>query len=91
MRAIAPRTGGEEHTLAENQTEYSPITIAVHRDPAWGDARIFVSRWTLTDQERASLLAGEDIYVGVLLGSKDFMPPLHVEVGPGNYQTAVPE
>ncbi len=83
MRAIAPRTGANEQTFAENQEEYSPITVAIHRTPE-GQCSL-LTRWTLTAEERAAVAAGEDIYVGQLnFGTP--MTPIIVQCGPGAFQ-----
>ena len=82
MRAIAPRTGADEATFAEEQDEYMPITVAVH--PHTDGSRSLLTRWTMTDDERRRVAAGEDIYVAQMnFGGP--MTPLLVSVGPGPY------
>lgn len=86
MRPVAPRTGAPEATVAEEQEEYMPLTVAryVHAD----GSGLLLTRWTLTPAERAAVAAGEDIYVGQLnFGGP--MTPLVVQCGPGQY--LVPE
>lgn len=63
MRPIAPRLGAgvEEFSVAEDQHEYLTITMAAvgYSDGTLG----MIGRWTLSDDERARVAAGEDIYV----------------------------
>lgn len=69
MRSVAPRLPGcEEITVAEDQPEYCPITIAVVEPPSGFPAggRILLARFTLTPDERQRIAAGEDLYVGQL-------------------------
>ena len=87
MRPIAPRTGAPEVTFAEEQEEYMPLTVAVHR---YGDGPcVLLTRWTLTPDERERIAAGEDVYVGQLnFGTP--MTPLIVRCGPGDFAAASP-
>lgn len=82
MRAIAPRTGAIETTIAEEQPEYMPITVALYQY-ADGSCGI-VTRWQPSAEERAAILAGEDIYVNQIHFGKH-MTPLMVRVGPGDF------
>ena len=89
-RAVAPRTGAPEVTVAEEQEQYMPVTVAFHRfaDEAPG-VRHLVTRWTFTPEERARIAAGEDVYVGQLnFGGP--MTPLVVSAGPGPYAPPAP-
>lgn len=86
-RAIAPRTGAPEVTVAEEQEEYLPITVACYQDAE--GVRHLLARWTFTTEERARLAAGEDVYVAQLSFGGP-MTPMSVHVGPGPY-AAVPE
>lgn len=62
MRPIAPRLNvGEEITVAEEQPQFKPLTMA--RVPIEGGGHYMVARWTLTPDERQRIAAGEDIYV----------------------------
>lgn len=63
MRPIAPRLGdiAEEITVAEEQEEFKPLTMA--RVPVEGGGFYMFARWTLTPEERRRVAAGEDIYV----------------------------
>ncbi|HKB54416.1 MAG TPA: hypothetical protein VKD22_10470 [Ramlibacter sp.] len=82
MRMIAPRTGAREITLAEDQLEYSTLTVAVYNDkgtPGVGP-RVLVSRWTLTPEERAQVAAGEDVFVALQTGPTP-MQPIIVDIG----------
>jgi hypothetical protein len=83
MRMIAPRTGHEETTIAEDQLEYLPITVNVFRHDN-GSATI-LTRWQPTDAERERILHGEDIFVAqVNFGGG--MTPMMVHVGASHYE-----
>jgi hypothetical protein len=91
MRAIAPRTGAAEMTIAEEQEEYLPITIALY----WSDtpgAKIFLTRWQPSAEERAAIAAGEDIYVGQMIfpdeKGRELMTPMMVQCGPQGFTVA---
>ena len=82
MRMIAPRTGAPEVTIAEEQEEYKPVTAALY-DYADG-TRGILTRWQPSPEERAAILAGEDIYVQQLnFGTP--MTPMIVRCGPGDF------
>jgi hypothetical protein len=91
MRFVAPRLGNApEATIAEDQLEYRPITVAIleHGD----GTRTLVARLRLDAKERAAIAAGEDLYVGQLNfqngpGSPEWQPmtPLMVSVGPETF------
>lgn len=69
MRSIAPRLDGcDEITVAEEQEEYLPITVARIDPPPGFPERgtILLTRWQLSDDERKRIAAGEDLYVGQL-------------------------
>ena len=80
MRMIAPRTGAPEVTIAEEQEDYAPLTVAVYGDNAELGPRQLLSRWTFTPEERARIAAGEDLYVGLLTFGQP-MQPISVQVG----------
>jgi hypothetical protein len=82
-RMIAPRTGAPEVTVAEEQEEYLPITVALYLDEK--GARHILTRWTFTAEERAAIAAGEDVYVAQLGAPNTPMTPMNVLVGPGTY------
>lgn len=90
MRAIAPRTGAPERTFAEEQEEYSPITVAAY---AYSDgAAGLLMRFTFTDEERRRIAEGEDVYFMQLYpgcappsGRRIVMTPVSARVGPGDW------
>lgn len=84
MRMIAPRTGAPELTIAEDQLEYKPLTVAVYGDNAEMGPRTLLSRWTLTPEERARIAAGEDLYIGLCTFGQP-MQPINVQVGPDGW------
>jgi hypothetical protein len=81
---VAPRTGAEEITLAENQTAYKPLVAAVYSHPDFNGAPYLLTRWRFTDAERTAIAAGEDLYLAVLTFGQP-LQPLAPQVGPGGY------
>ncbi len=78
---IAPRTGAPEITLAEEQHEYKPLTAAIYQNSQYPGATVMLVRVTFTDEERALIFAGEDLYISQLNFGHGFSP-MTVEVGP---------
>lgn len=85
MRPIAPRTGAQEVTIAEEQEEYLPITVAIYGlDGAQrGSAKLL--RYTLTAEERAAVASGEDVYFMQIYPNGGPMTPVQARVGPGDW------
>ena len=84
MHAVAPRTGAEEVTLAEEQLEYKPLTAArydVQFTEQSPPARALLTRWRLDDRDRELIAGGEDVYLACLTFG-DPLQPLIVQVGP---------
>lgn len=71
--ALLP-AGSRAVVIAEHQDAYRDLPSI--RTP---DGQI-ITRWTLTDEERAAVVRGEDIYVTLL--SAGPINPLFVTVGP---------
>jgi hypothetical protein len=78
---VAPQTGAPEIAVAEDQLEYKSITVARYGDNAGMGPVTLLTRWRLTDGERARVAAGEDVYVA-LRTFGDAMQPIVVQVGP---------
>ena len=83
MRAIAPRTGAPEVTVAEEQPEYLPITVAMYEDEHGAVYR--VTRWTFSPEERERIARGEDVYVSQVSFGQAPMTPLMVNCGPADW------
>lgn len=81
---IAPRTGAPEITVAENQGEYTDLVSAVYGDNGGAGPITLLSRWRLTDEERARIAAGEDLYVTLQTFGRP-MQPIIVQVGPDGW------
>lgn len=95
---IAPRTGADEITIAEDQLEYRPLVAAVYSHPDFGGAPYLLTRWQLDDGELAKLLGvdvevvralprardREDLYLAILTGGQP-LQPLALQVGPDGY------
>lgn len=88
MRFIAPRTGAPEHTIAENQEEYSPVTVCYYV-MQYPEERLQQSgvlwRATFTPEERERIAAGADVFLMQFYPtSSEFkgITPMDVNVGP---------
>lgn len=81
MRPVAPRTGAEELTFAEEQPEYLPITVATYPQYAGPGSRGLLWRYTFTPEEREAIFHGEDVYV-MQLNFNTPMTPMSASVGP---------
>ena len=86
MRPIAPRTGHPEHTIAEEQEEYLPITVAVAALES-SNGHALILRYTLTPEERQAVASGTDLYFCQLYPNGGPMTPVQARVGPGDWQT----
>jgi len=74
VKAISPETGGREIVLAKDQPQYLPLPAAVH-----DDGHRLVTRWAFTDEERAKIAAGADLYLHTYTFGHPFQPVrLHV-------------
>jgi hypothetical protein len=83
MRAIAPRTGALERTIAEDQPEYIPVTLAFYQFKDAPLAKGILWRFTFTKEERERLLKGEDIYVMQVYPTQEaLITPMSFSVGP---------
>jgi hypothetical protein len=77
---VAPRTGAPEIAIAEEQEEYLTLTGAVYGDNGAAGPVTLLTRWRLSDEDRARIAAGEDLFVAL----QTFGRPLHpmaVQVG----------
>lgn len=75
--ALVPE-GSRAVVIAEHQTEYQDLPSI--RTPNG----YVITRWSLTDDERAALVRGEDIYITLL--SHGPINPLFATVGPVNWR-----
>ena len=89
MEIVDPRVdpslvpeGSKAIVIAEHQDEYRDLPSI--RTP---DGQV-ITRWTLSLDERAAIVRGEDIYVTLLAGGR--INPFFVTVGPVNW-TSAPE
>jgi hypothetical protein len=63
MRSVSPRLGdAEEFDIAEDQHEFLPVRACIIKFEDGTRARVI--RYTLTDDERAKIARGEDLYFG---------------------------
>jgi hypothetical protein len=83
MHMVAPRTGADEITIAEDQLEYKPLVVAVYQTPQ--GVPVLLTRWRLTEEERQLVAAGEDLYLSVLTFGQP-LQPIGLQVGPEGWQ-----
>lgn len=88
MEIVDPRVhpslvpdGSKAIVIAEHQDEYRDLPSI--RTPNG----YVITRWTLTDEERAAIVRGEDIYITLL--SHGPINPLFATVGPVNWRADV--
>ena len=78
MRSVSPDVGGTEIQIATDQHEYMELTGTILRWPA-GMVGV-LTRWKLSEIERAQLVDGEDLYLTVLTFGQP-LQPLRLTVG----------
>jgi len=92
MKMVRPKLVAPQITIAEDQAEFKPVTAALARHPDYHgrgyrvgldthELNTVVLAFRPSDEERARLAAGEDIYLSLLT----FMQPMQaviVSVGP---------
>ncbi len=72
MNAVAPEIpDSQEVVFAKDQPEYNPLPAAlVLRD----EGLTVVTRWQLTDDERAAIAGGADLYLELLTNGNPLQP-----------------
>lgn len=88
MRMIRPRLKAPQTVVAEEQEEFSPVTVAYVRNDQYGapgtehgPLNTAVMAFRPSEEERKKIAEGADIYIGLLT----FMKPqqgIIVQVGP---------
>jgi len=85
--ALVP-DGSRAVVIAEHQDEYRDLpsvrTPAIVRDGRVVTPPQVITRWTLSDEERAAVLRGADVFVTIL--SDGAINPLFVTIGPVNWR-----
>lgn len=93
---IRPKLEAVQLTIAEEQEEYKSVTAAVVQHPDYPGVRVrlpdgqvaqynsIVLAFRPTDEERAKLVAGEDLYVSLLTFGKP-MQGIILTVGPQEF------
>jgi hypothetical protein len=73
MRMVRPRLDAPQVTVAEDQPEFKPITVAIVRHPLYpgvetehGPLNTVVMAFRPNDDDKARIAAGEDVYVSLL-------------------------
>jgi hypothetical protein len=88
MRPVAPRTGAPEQTIAEEQEEYLPATVAFYRFTDTPKAVGVLWRYTFSAEEREQIAAGEDVYImHIQPNGPAPITPMSARVGPGPWAT----
>lgn len=82
MHMVAPRTGAEEVTVAEDQLEYKPLVAARYQTP--DGVPVLLTRWRFTDEDRARVAAGGDLYLSVMTFGQP-LQPIGVQIGPDGW------
>lgn len=90
MQSVTPATGAPETTLDPEGKVFLPLPVAVYRDLDNPKITVIVSRWQPSDEERAAIAAGEDIYVAQLTDTNS-VSALRVRIGAGEYQVSATE
>lgn len=72
MQPIQPQVPGyDEFVIAKDQPEYIPLPAILV--PVEGVATV-VTRWRLTDEERAAVANGADIWLQIMTGGAPLQP-----------------
>ena len=80
MEPISPVMPGSEPieiVYAKEQKEYVPLP-AVYVNNA--NSRTVISRWRLSDQERAEIAAGADVVLQLLMPMGAFLTPSNLQI-----------
>lgn len=90
MRHVRPKLKAETITLAEEQDEYKPVTVAVVSNPGYPGARgtpynTLVMAFEITPEERQRLIDGGRLYVSLLTMLQPMQPIL---CSIGDHETA---
>ena len=72
---VMPGSGPIERVLGKDQPEYVPLPMVYLDTPQ----RPVISRWRLTDEERAAVAAGGDVILTQLIFGELFHP-VHLQV-----------
>lgn len=78
MEAVSPQTGANEFAVAEEQEEYLPVPAALYSDPT--GRLTLLSRWKFSDEERAAIARGEDLFLALITDGNP-MQPLYIQIG----------
>ena len=77
MRPVAPRLAAiEEITVGAESETYRPLTVGLAHNV--GGHRCLITRWRLSDDDRAKIADGWDVFVYV---TADNLPPIFLSVG----------
>jgi hypothetical protein len=63
--------------IAKDQPEFTPLPVVITRNHR------FITRWSFTDEERAAIASGEDLFLTVIT---DQFSPVRLNVGLGDWR-----
>ena len=78
-RPVAPRVGAPEVMMAQDQDQY--LTVCVALITYSDQSQAVMTRWRLSDEERALIAAGNDVYLTLMTFGQP-MQPITMEIGP---------
>lgn len=85
--ALVP-PGSRAIVIAEHQDEYQDLpsvrTPGLYADGKWVKPPYVITRWTLSEAERAAIVRGEDVFITIL--SAGAINPLFVTIGPADWR-----
>lgn len=86
MKAIAPDLAGINATLSGE----AKTPVSLFKDPRLPEGTlIIVSRWQPSEEERALLIAGEDIYIAQLSDNEN-VQTINVFIDPSPFKVGAP-
>jgi hypothetical protein len=72
---VLPISADVETVYAKDQPEYVPL-------PTFRSEKAVLSRWTLSDEERAHIAAGGDLFICMMNFGGPLLPILPIAAGP---------
>lgn len=82
MRPVSPNVGWYEVRIGTDQLEYKELVGAVI--PFDDGSTGILMRWRLTEEEKARVMAGDDLYVTLLTFGRP-MQPIDISIGRPEY------
>lgn len=89
MKFVRPETGAKELVLAQDQTQYHKLPVALYTNSHYPGATEMVCRLQLNDEERALVFGGSDLYISQLVFQGHHFAPIQVSVGEGQFRVSL--